>query len=97
VAIAEDGKRYGTGARFRTKEEARAYMVHAHRPLWEYAINEVRIAPSQDNPNCLMDRFEKGRDKGKVRPACRVVFEHGTCCNLRWGEIDPESLRRVAP
>ena len=88
VAVAEDGKRYGSGARFETKEEARAYMVHAHRPLWEYAINEIRIAPSQDNPNCEMDRFDKGRDKGKVRPVCRVLFAHDTCGNLGWGEID---------
>jgi hypothetical protein len=92
VAVAEDGRRYGSGARFKTKEEARAYMVHAHRPLWEYAINEIRIALSQDSPNVYMDRFDKGRDKGKVRPSCRVCFEHGTCGNLVWGELDAREV-----
>jgi ParB family chromosome partitioning protein len=90
VASAEDGKRYGNGVRLRTKEEARAYMVHAHRPLWECAINEIHIAPSADEPNCQMDRFDKGRDKGKVRPSCRLIFEEGTCGNLAWGEIDAD-------
>lgn len=92
-AVTKDGRRWTSGVRLATREEAEAYITgHARFELEAEGYSTAEIIKSDDAPANAITRSRKGG-----RPA--LNFEHGTCGSLQWvetattsSEIEPEPV-----
>jgi hypothetical protein len=77
-AITGDGKRWSSGVRLRTKEEAEAYRdYHARFDLEKAGYVTAEVLAADERPNCSISRKRRG---GRTT----LGFMHGKCVLLHW-------------
>jgi hypothetical protein len=86
IAIAKDGKQYGSGVRLQTEAEVDAYRaVHVLGDFWRHRvlITATLAIPTDDEPTVSMGKNKDGRVSNTL------IFNHGDCVLLGWSELAP--------